>query len=68
MVQSESAKFRGKVPVWQHVKCFLETDLLDYPVDELPGWKKLSADDRSEVLNLAKPSQKPTETGTMDLP
>ncbi|XP_057858020.2 poly [ADP-ribose] polymerase 1 [Cryptomeria japonica] len=55
MSEPENTKFRGKVPGWHHAKCFLEMCIWTDPMDKMPGWDSLTAEDKEAVQNIAKP-------------
>jgi len=56
MTTAEGGKFRGKVPQWRHVKCFLDMGDWTGLVADLPGWDTLSSEDQATVQALTKPS------------
>ncbi|GLJ28122.1 hypothetical protein SUGI_0552400 [Cryptomeria japonica] len=55
MSEPENTKCRGKVPGWHHAKCFLEVCIWTGPMDKMPGWDGLTAEDEEAVQNIAKP-------------
>ncbi|KAJ7561684.1 hypothetical protein O6H91_03G037600 [Diphasiastrum complanatum] len=66
MVESDSSRFRGKVPAWRHAECFLETGLFVQPMEDLWGWENLEIKDQEMVLALAKPFLKETGINVPD--
>uniref|UniRef100_A0A3S6KHI0 Poly [ADP-ribose] polymerase n=1 Tax=Juniperus drupacea TaxID=103973 RepID=A0A3S6KHI0_9CONI len=54
MTESDNPRFRGKVPGWHHDKCFLEMCMWTGPMDKMPGWDSLTAEDKEAVQNIAK--------------
>lgn len=53
----------GKAPAWRHAKCFHELGWWTKPIDELPGWDSLGADNQKVLQDLFKSSSKGSKTG-----
>ncbi|KAG6550433.1 hypothetical protein Mapa_008396 [Marchantia paleacea] len=53
----------GKGPAWRHAKCFHDLGWWTKPIEELPGWDSLGADNQKVLQDLFKSSSKGSKTG-----
>ncbi|BFI43391.1 hypothetical protein MPTK2_8g18050 [Marchantia polymorpha subsp. ruderalis] len=49
----ETGRF-GKVPAWRHAKCFVELGWWKEPIEDLPGWENIGADNQKQIHDLVK--------------
>lgn len=50
-----SSKKRGEARAWHHAKCFVDRGLWTSSMEKMPGWDKLTDEDKESVQSIVKP-------------